>query len=45
MSFGEFLREFPSSVEDSEIARINRLHPEDRLTSGTLLKRVVGGPG
>ena len=45
MTFEEFLSEFPSSTEDSEIARINRLVAGDRIESGTLLKRVVGGPG
>jgi predicted Zn-dependent protease len=44
MTFEEFLREFPSSVEDSEVARINRLRPADRLDPGMLVKRVTGGP-
>ena len=43
MTFGEFLGQFPSSVSDETVARINRLSPEDPLSAGSLVKRVVGG--
>lgn len=43
MSFAEFLKAYPSSVPEAEVGRINRLHPDDRVEGGTLLKRVTGG--
>jgi predicted Zn-dependent protease len=39
-----FHRAHPSSVSLEEIARLNRLRGESRLSAGTLVKRVVGGP-
>ena len=39
-----FHRAHPSSVSLDEIARLNRLQPESRLATGTLVKGVVGGP-
>ncbi len=43
MTFQEFLREFPSSIDDAEVGRLNRMQPGDRLAAGTLVKRVRGG--
>ncbi len=44
MSFQDFLEEYPSTVPDETVAVINHFELEDRVPSGTLLKRVVGGP-
>jgi predicted Zn-dependent protease len=43
MSFAEFLTTYPSTVDDAEIGRINRLQPDETVAAGTLLKRVRGG--
>jgi predicted Zn-dependent protease len=43
MTFAEFLTAYPSTVDDAEISRINRLQPEEAVAAGTLLKRVRGG--
>ena len=43
MSFAEFNRRWPSSVESAEVAIINGVDEDDRLEAGRLMKRVVGG--
>ena len=43
MTFGQFLRAYPSSVPDEDVSRINRLRPDDPVPAGTHLKRVTGG--
>lgn len=45
MSFAEFLRQYPSSVSEAQVALINHAAPEDRFAAGHLLKRVTGGLG
>ena len=44
ITLAAFHRAYPSSVSLEEIARLNRLRGESRLSAGTLVKRVVGGP-
>lgn len=43
MTFGDFSRSYPSSVDDDEVARLNRVELDEALPAGRLMKRVVGG--
>ncbi|MEE4274032.1 MAG: M48 family metalloprotease [Thermoanaerobaculales bacterium] len=43
MSFEEFNRRYPSSVEADDVAILNGIDPETRLEAGRLMKRVTGG--
>ena len=45
MTFQEFLQAYPSTVDEETMGTINQLDPGDRVARGTLLKRIVGGPG
>ncbi|HEX6998159.1 MAG TPA: M48 family metalloprotease [Gammaproteobacteria bacterium] len=46
MTFEEFTRRYPSTVAAEELAVLNHVQdPGAELAPGTLLKRVVGGPG
>jgi predicted Zn-dependent protease len=43
MSFGEFVRRYPSSAEAATVALINGADENQQLERGRLMKRVVGG--
>jgi predicted Zn-dependent protease len=43
MTFAEFVKRYPSTVEIDELAIINEATPETRLEKGRLVKRVIGG--
>lgn len=43
MSFEEFLRRYPSSVDAQALAIANGVEPGAQLEAGRLMKRVVGG--
>jgi hypothetical protein len=43
MTFREFAEAYPSTVDDAELARLNRRTPDEVLEAGTLVKRVTGG--
>jgi len=43
MSFAEFLRRYPSTVQASEVAILNGVTEDQQLARGRLMKRVVGG--
>jgi predicted Zn-dependent protease len=43
-TLAEFHRTHPSTVSLDEVARINHLQPDSRVSRGMLIKRVVGGP-
>ena len=45
MSFDEFTRRYPSSIDAEELAVLNQIEDASReLAAGTRMKRVVGGP-
>ena len=43
MTFAEFVKRYPSTVEIGELAIINEATPETTLEKGRLVKRVIGG--
>lgn len=43
MTFAEFTRRFPSTVDDDKVAILNGVDQGARLEGGRLMKRVVGG--
>ncbi len=43
MTLRQFIDRYPSTVDDEQIAMINRRTPEESIAGGTLLKRVAGG--
>jgi predicted Zn-dependent protease len=43
MTFAEFVKRYPSTVEIGELAIINEVAPETTLEKGRLVKRVIGG--
>ncbi len=43
MSFEEFNRRYPSTVDAATVAILNEVEPGSQLAAGTLMKRVVGG--
>ena len=44
MTLRQFIERYPSTVDDAQIAMINRRTLEEFVDAGTLLKRVAGGP-
>ena len=44
MTLQQFADRYPSTVTDAQVALLNRGSLEDRVTAGTRLKRVTGGP-
>ena len=45
MSFEEFMRRYPSSIDAAELAVLNQIEdPARELAAGRLMKRIVGGP-
>ncbi len=44
MTLGEFQARYPSKVDLATLARLNQLEASASLTTGQLIKRVVGGP-
>ena len=43
MTLQQFIDRYPSTVDDEQIAMINRRTLEESIAGGTLLKRVAGG--
>ena len=43
MSFGDFLKRYPSNAKDSRVAIINNVDLDQNLEKGKLMKRIVGG--
>jgi len=43
MTLQQFIDRYPSTVDDEQIAMINRRTLDESIASGTLLKRVAGG--
>ena len=43
MTLQQFIDQYPSTVDDEQIAMINRLTLDESIAGGTLLKRVAGG--
>ena len=43
MSFGDFLKRYPSNAKDSRVAIINNVDLDQNLEKGRLMKRIVGG--
>lgn len=41
MTAGEFLRRYPSTLDDDAVLQLNRIGADERLAAGTLMKRVV----
>ncbi len=44
MTLATFNQRYPSVISLAELARINRVTPEQRMAAGTLVKRVKGSP-
>ncbi len=43
MTLQQFIDRYPSTVDDEQIAMINRRTLDESIAGGTLLKRVAGG--
>lgn len=43
MSFDEFMRRYPSTVDEAAVATINGVDADARLEQGRLMKRITGG--
>ena len=43
MTLQQFIDQYPSTVDDEQIAMINRRTLDESIAGGTLLKRVAGG--
>jgi hypothetical protein len=43
MTLRQFIARYPSTVDDEQIAVINRRTLDESIAGGTLLKRVAGG--
>jgi hypothetical protein len=43
MTLQQFIDRYPSTVDDEQIAMINRRTLDQSIARGTLLKRVTGG--
>ena len=43
MSFGSFLKRYPSNAKDSRVAIINNVDLDQNLEKGKLMKRILGG--
>ena len=41
MTASEFLARYPSTVDDRTVLRLNRVSPQEMLSAGRRMKRVV----